>query len=416
MSELATAIDAVNTAFTQFKAANDDRLKQSDALTEDKVRKINADLDRLGDEVKELLKAQNRRALGTDGDEVQKHADLFLAHRKGIPLSQAHGDVEEYRAYKQALSSYFRKGGAISASVQNALSVGSDPDGGYWVTPDLSGRIATLVYESSPIRQIASVQDISTDALEGVNDLDEAGAGWVGETTDRTETTTPEVGKWRIPVHEQYAEPRATQKLLDDAAVNVEDWLGKKVSTKFARMEETAFVSGNGINKPRGFLTYSAGTPSKSGWGVIEQVNSGASGAFAATNPGDKLIDLVFSLKAAYRANAKWLMGRLALGAARKLKDGQGNYLWIPAFSDTVSGNLIGHPVMEAEDMPVFAANSLSIAFGDFREAYQIVDRIGIRVLRDPFTSKPYVKFYSTKRVGGDVVNFESLKIMKMAA
>lgn len=415
MSELATAIDAVNTAFTQFKAANDDRLKQSDALTEDKVGKINADLDRLGDEVKELLKAQNRKALGTDGDELQKHADLFLAHRKGIPLSEAHGDVEEYRLYKQALGSYFRKGGAISASIQNALSVGSDPDGGYWVTPDLSGRIATLVYESSPIRQIASVQDISTDALEGVNDLDEAGAGWVGETTDRTETTTPEVGKWRIPVHEQYAEPRATQKLLDDAAVNVEDWLGKKVSTKFARMEETAFVAGDGINKPRGFLTYTAATPSKSSWAVIEQVNSGAAGAFAATNPGDKLIDLVFSLKAAYRANARWLMGRLTLGAARKLKDGQGNYLWVPQFTDTVSGNLIGHPVVEAEDMPAMAANSLSIAFGDFREAYQIVDRIGIRVLRDPFTSKPFVKFYSTRRVGGDMVNFEAIKIMKFA-
>jgi HK97 family phage major capsid protein len=180
-------------------------------------------------------------------------------------------------------------------------------------------------------------------------------------------------------------------------------------------MENTAFVSGNGNKKPRGFLTYAAGTPSSSTFSVIEQLPTGAAGAFASTNPGDAMINLVYSLKAPYREKAVFMMKRATLAEVRKLKDGQGNYLWQPDFQLKQGGTLLGFNVVEAEDMPAIAANSLSIAFGDFKAGYQIVDRQGIRILRDSFTAKPYVKFYTTKRVGGDVVNFEAIKLLKFA-
>ncbi|MGH8574531.1 MAG: phage major capsid protein, partial [Gammaproteobacteria bacterium] len=346
-----------------------------------------------------------RQGLGpmvAGGDQnLAKHAAEFL--RKQNATQE---DIETYLGYKGAFGAYLRKGDkALDPDQTKAMSVGSDPQGGYWVEPDMGGRIATLVFESSPIRQIANVQSISTDALEGPLDLDEMGAGWVEETGTRSETTTPEIGKYRIPVHEMYAEPRVTQKILDDANINAEGWIEGKIGGKMGRLEATAFVSGDGIIKPRGFLTYTAGTPSAATWAVIQQTNSGANGAFASSNPGDALITLVYNLKPAYRDVARFVLARATLAAARKLKDGQGNYLWQPNFTEMGGGALLGFPITEAEDMPALATNSLSLAFGNFAMAYQVVDRIGIRILRDPYTAKPWVKFYTTRRVGGDVVN-----------
>ncbi len=421
------AVYDLGRAFESFKDANDQRLREmerrgsADPLTEMKVNRLNAEISRASDAASDAQKRLNtietalgRTGLPTAGDEW-KEADLFAMERKG-----AHGfdmGVDAYRQYKSAFRNYIRKNNAGSAIEEiKALSVGSDPDGGYTVTPDLSGRISSLIRDTTPMRQVANVVTIGTDALEGIQDLNEATSGWVGETENRSETTSPKIGEYRIPVHEQYAEPRATQKLLDDSMFNAEEWLAGKIAERLSRMENEAFVTGNGVRKPRGFLTYAAGTPSASGFNVIEQIASGGAGAFASSNPGDALINLVYALKSGYRDNAVFMMKRATLAEVRKLKDAQGNYLWQPDFQQKQGGTLLGFNVVEAEDMPSIGANSLSIAFGDFKAGYQIVDRQGIRVLRDSFTAKPYVKFYTTKRVGGDVVNFEAIKLLKFSA
>jgi HK97 family phage major capsid protein len=264
------------------------------------------------------------------------------------------------------------------------------------------------------MRAYASVQVISSDALEGLFDLNEASSGWVAETDTRAVTNTPQLGKWRIPVHELYAKPSATQKLLDDASINMEAWLASKVAEKFARDESTAFVTGNGVARPRGFLTYANGTTLP---GTIEQVKTTVNGAFAAApSGGDVLFNALYGLKAQYRANATWFMNRTTTALVRKLKDSDSAYLWTPGIAAGQPASLLGYPTASFEDMPSPATGTLSIAVGDMREAYQIVDRIGIRTLRDPYSNKPYVEFYTTKRVGGDVVNFEALKLIDFSA
>ena len=439
MSDLQKTAEALTKAFEDFKALNDQRIAalekgKASAEISAAVDKVNADITaltaKLHEQQKQLREVETQAArLAPTGspeavakerkDAVAFYSQVRAANGQKDNLDVVNdADLDGYRAYKKAIVAYMRRGPeGLASEYRAALSVGTDPSGGYWVTPDTTGRIAQLVFESSPIRQIASVQPIGSDRLEGFNDLDEAGGGWVGETSARPETTTPEMGKWEIPVHEQYAEPRTTQKLLDDANVDVEGWLAKKVSSKLARLEATAFVSGDGVSKPTGFLTFpNASAPTKANWKRVEFVTSGANGAFAASNPGDKLIDMIAVLKQPYRNGARWVTGRLVVAAIRKLKDGQGNYLWLPSFQDGMSGSLLGFPITEAEDMPALATNSYSLAFGNFAEAYQIVDRIGIRVLRDPYTTKPYIKFYTTARVGGDMVNYEALKLMKFAA
>lgn len=425
-NDIRTAVYDLGRAFEQFKDANDQRIREmerrgsADPLTEMKVNRLNAEISRASDAADaakkrvDLLETALSRAPSSKGDDW-KEAEAFMTERKHA-LDQGFG-VDAYRQYRQAFRSYIRKNNAGSGVDEiKALAAGSDPDGGFAVTPDMSGRIAALVRETSPMRQVANVITIGSDALEGVNDLNEATSGWVGETEARGETTAPKIGEYRIPVHEQYAEPRATQKLLDDAMFNVEEWLAGKIAERLARMENDAFVNGNGVRKPRGFLTYAAGTPSASTFNVIEQIASGGAGAFASSDPGDALINLVYALKSAYREKAVFMMKRSTLAAVRKLKDGDDNYLWQPDFQLKQGGSLLGFDVIEAEDMPAISANSLSIAFGDFNAGYQIVDRQGVRILRDNFTAKPYVKFYTTKRVGGDVVNFEAIKLMKFSA
>jgi len=425
--DVRSAVYDLGRAFEAFKDANDQRLREierrgaADPLTDMKVNRLNGEISRALDaadaakrRVDQIETAISRSPVHGGGDEW-KEAEMFMLERKGR-IEHDLG-IDGYRQYKSALRSYLRKnnaGGGVDEI--KALSAGSDPDGGYTVTPDLSGRIAQLVRDTSPMRQVASVITIGTDALEGIHDLNEATSGWVGETESRPETAAPKIGEYRIPVHEQYAEPRATQKLLDDSLFNVEEWLAAKIAERLARMENESFVTGNGVKKPRGFLTYAAGTPSASGFSVIEQVLSGGSGDFADENPGDALISLVYALKSAYREKAVFMMKRSTLAEVRKLKDGNDNYIWQPDFQMKQGGTLLGFNVVEAEDMPDITAGSLSIAFGDFSAGYQIVDRQGIRILRDSFTAKPYVKFYTTKRVGGDVVNFEAIKLMKFAA
>lgn len=421
------AVKQVNVAFEEFKRTNDARLTEiekkgaADPILEEKLKRIESDLDRaqkVADEAALATKRQSRLVTDERGDMVDldvKAAEWagMLARRRGesVPSFDASG----MDAYKAAFDRFLRKGEEVmSVDERKALSVGTDPDGGYVVNPDLSGRIVTKVFETSPMRAYASIQVISSDALEGLFDLEEAASGWVGETDSRAETATPQFGKWRIPVHELYAKPKATQKLLDDASINMEAWLASKVSEKFARDEANAFVVGNGVGKPRGFLTYGSGTTLP---GTIEQFPTGASGAFAGSGAGaDVLISALYGLKQQYRANATWFMNRSTTGAVRRLKDSDGAYIWQAGIAAGQPASLLGYPVAAFEDMPDIAASSLSIAVGDMREAYQIVDRLGIRTLRDPFSSKPYVEFYTTKRVGGDVVNFEAVKLVRFGS
>lgn len=327
-------------------------------------------------------------------------------------------DDAGYDAYKSAHNHLMREGKEnLTHEEVKTLSVGSDTDGGYFVTPDVTGRIVTKVYETSPMRQIASQQTISTDALEGIEDLDEAGAGYAGEHSTSGNTDTPEVGKWRIPVWWIDTEPKATQQLLDDAAVDIEAWLSGKVGAKLGRFENAEYVAGASA-KIRGLTSYTTAADDGSGvtWGTIGHVVTGVSSDFASSNPADKLLDVMGTLKNEYLPNARWLTRRTVVTKIRKFKDGTGNYIWQPSFVMGQPETIWGHPVTRAEDMPALANGSLSMAFGDFAAGYQIVDRQGIRVLRDPFTAKPYVKFYTTKRTGGGVVNFEAVKFVKFGA
>jgi HK97 family phage major capsid protein len=415
------AIETIGRAFEEFKATNDANAKSRDAVLEAKLANIEATMDaaqKTADEAFLAVKRSQRVITDQNGNPIdldakaQSWADMIAVAYEKRPFDMSAKSMDEYKA---AHSVYMRKGAeALSQDERKALSVGNDPSGGYVVYPDMSGQIVTKVDETSPMRAFASIQVISTDALEGLFDLERAAAVWVGETQARAQTATPNLGKWRIPVHELSAMPAATQKLLDDAALDMEGWLAGKVAAEFALAENAAFVNGNGVDKPRGFLTYAAGTTLP---GTIERFNTGVNGGFAAApNGGDVLIDALYGLKAPYRANATWFMNRATTKTVRKLKDSDGAYLWSPGIAAGQPATLLGYPVAAFEDMPDPAEDSLSIAVGDMRAAYQIVDRAGIRVLRDPYTAKPFILFYTTKRTGGDVVNFEALKLIEFTS
>jgi len=425
------AVDEMGRAFEQFKSYHDEALGQKadqshvDALVKEAQEKANAavsDLsEKLDSKAGELaaLRAAVQRGVGQAGSDMGLDPEAKARKFEGI-TGQEEGALtpDAVTDYAKAFSGYLRRGEAMPAEVAKAMQVGRDPEGGFWVEPDTDGRIVSKIYETSAVRQVANVTTIGTDALEGPLDLDEPDSGWVGETEDRPDTRSPQVGKWRIPVHEQYAQPRISQKMLDDAMVDVEQWLEDKVARKLARGENQAFVKGNGSNKPRGFLSYDLGDPDGTNWERIPYVETGADGAFSTSNGsgGDVLIDAIYGLKEEYRTNATWAMNRSVEAEVRKLKDGQGNYLWQPDFSQRNGRAILGANIINFEDMPGIASDSLSIAVADWEEAYQIVDRVGIRVLRDPYTGKPFVKFYTTKRVGGGVVNFEAIKLVKFAA
>jgi len=313
-------------------------------------------------------------------------------------------NVDEYRAYSKAFEMFLRKDERLSSPDHlKALSVGIDPDGGYTVTPVMSNRTITKLFEGDPLRQLANVETISTGAIEWLVDWDEAGWGWEGETETGAETSTPQLYKKRIPVHVIYAKPRATQTLLEDSGINIENWLADKVASRFLRGEGAAFVSGDGVGKPRGFLTYASGT----GWGQVEQVAMKHATALTA----DGFIAVKYSLVEYYLTRGTWLMNRLTVADAMYLKDGAGDYIWKPGMAEDKASTILGLPVRMSTTMPTVTGSALSVALADWAEAYTIVDRLGITIQRDPFTVKPYVEFYTRKRVGGDVTNYQAIKL-----
>jgi len=426
------AVDEVNRGFEEFKATHKEQLdsllkkEDVDPLIEEKLQRIDEDLQKKQEIIDKMHLATKRKTIFLDGKEVDQDeldvkaynwASVASQFRKGKTMPETFGH-EDAIAYKKAFEKFVREGkDELDADEKKALSVGSDPDGGYVVDPDTSGRLVQLLFETSPVRSWASVQLISTDALEGIADLDEASSGWVSETGTRSETDTPELDRWRIPVHEQYAEPRATQQLLDDAMIDMEGWLAGKIADKLSRTENAAFVTGNGVGKPRGFMTYDDWTTAGTfEYGKVEQFDTGVAGGFVADPSGiDTFIRALYALKGPYRQRAAWFMNRSTLSVVRRMQDSNGNYHWQPSVQAGEPSSLLGYPVAEFEDMADVADDALVVAVGDMAAAYQIVDRMGIRVLRDPYTAKPYVKFYTTKRVGGDVIDFDALKIIKLA-
>lgn len=380
---------------------------------EDAVAKIIAEAKAGADRLDGFEKRLNRPG-ATGGDEGAKLFDqarefkrVALARRNQLKndtvFTPETVNVDEYKSYAAMFPAFLRRDEkAWSNDEYKAMMVGSDPDGGYLVPTATSNRIVTKVYETSPLDALATHETISTDALEIPIDTDEAGAGWVGETESRPETSTPQVGIQRIPVFELYANPKVTQQLIEDAGVDIEAWLGRKVAEKFARMRSLAFISGSGIKQPRGILTYPAG--SSGARGTVIQVPSGN----ATTLTADGLITLMYSLKDKYLARAVWLMKRGTVASVMLFKDSQGQYMWRPGLQEGQPAMLMGSAIRRADDMPSVGAGALPVAFGDFAAGYTIVDRLGIKVMRDPYTAKPFVLFYTRQRVGGDVVDFEA--------
>ena len=406
---LTKSFEAINKAFSEFKEKNDASITEvkkgfDDVVRKEQVDKISAaiaDMQKTYDQEILALK-RAKTAVGEEkAPELVEYGKKFNAYMRG-----EYGDERFPREVKDA---------AQKAVEAKALSVGSDPSGGFTVMPEVDRVIDERIKLVSPFRSLATVRQISTASYKRFVNQHGATSGWVGEVDSRTSTTTPTLVEVEIPVHEIYAMPVASQSLLDDSFVNVEQWLAAEVELEFAYQEGVAFISGTGLKKPTGILsqTIAADTAADLAWGSVGYYVSGASGAFDGTVTFNGLIDMIYGLKAAYRANASFIANRRTWAGARKLKDTTGQYLWQPPVQAGAPAMLLGYAANDMEDMPDMAANSYSMAFGDWRKAYTIVDRIGTRVLRDPYTSKPNVLFYTTKRVGGQVTMHEAYKLLK---
>ena len=368
------------TAFEAFKGANDARLDEiekkaaADVLLEEKVARI--------DQAVAAAQARLDRAMSQSRRPV-------IGGEPAEPTSAPEA--------KAAWDGYLKTGQSGALEVKAGLSGGAT-SGGYVVPYETERAIERRLMAASPMREIATVRTVAAGVFRKPVSTAGVASGWVAETAARPETDP------------------ATLALLDDAMVDLDEWLAAEVEDAFAAQETAAFVNGDGVNKPKGFLAYPTVADAGQTWGQIGYVASGAAGGFATSNPADRLIDLIYAPKAQYRPNGRFVMNRKTVSAVRKFKDADGNYIWQPATRLGETASLLGYPVTEIETMPDVAANSLSIAFGDFQRGYLIVDRAGVRVLRDPYSAKPYVLFYTTKRVGGGVQNFDALKVMKFSA
>ena len=397
--DVAAAYDEFRRTFETFKADNDvklaeiDRKMSADALTVDKVDRINRALDEQKQALDRMILAGRRPQLGGGAQPslaTLEHKAAFEAYVRG-------GNEDTLRAFEQ-----------------KALSVGTPGDGGYLVPDETEREIGRRLTAASPIRAIAGIRQISGNVYKKPFAITGAATGWAGETDARTQTNSPTLAELEFPAMELYAMPAATATLLDDAAVNIDEWIAQEVQQAFATQEGTAFVTGDGDKKPTGFLSYTKVAEASWEWAKIGFIVTGVSADFAEDGAGyDNLVDLVYALKSGYRQNAHFCMNRRTQAAIRKLKDADGNYIWQPAAMAGGTASVLNFPVAESEDMPNIAANAFAIAFGDFRHGYLIVDRVGVRVLRDPYSAKPYVLFYTTKRVGGGVQDFDAIKLLK---
>ena len=390
-----------------------DEIKSTFAQLNDSLK------ERVKEEVKGYVDPLLTEKLHNINDAITKADEALEKAEKAEAMTRAKraiGDVlgAEKTPLRKAFEQFVRREEDLTPEQKNLLEVhkksmnsGSDPAGGYLVTPEVSTAITKILNETSPIRRYASVQSISSDQLVIPQQTDLPSASWTNRDDAPTETTGVTWKQLTIPTHRLWAEPRVSQDLLDDAIIDVETYLMNALTEAFDIAMNTAFFSGNGVDRPRGLLTYTAGTA----WGQVEQVPTGDADEVTAAG----LTNLVYSLKDGYLSNAVFMMRRQTVGAIRLLTDANGNSLWTPQFGSEPA-QIMGYPVVRAADAQAIGANALPIVFGDFRRGYQIVDRLGVRMMRDPFTAKPFVKFYTWLRTGGAINNYEAIKIQKCSA
>ncbi|VAW17693.1 Gene Transfer Agent capsid protein; Phage major capsid protein [hydrothermal vent metagenome] len=389
--DINSMFDQFMNSFEQFKQSNDQRIDElerrgsADALTIEKVARIDAALDGYKSAMDRVSLERARPALEIGNSPFQSDE------------------------YKDAFSAYVKRG------EEKALSIGSNPDGGYLVPDETATEITRLLTSVSPIRAIAGVREISSSVYKKPVSISGPAVGWVGETAARPETSSQTLAEVTFPTMELYAMPAATSAFLDDAVVDVGLWIADEINTAFAEQETAAFINGDGVNQPSGFLQAPQVAQSSWSWGNVGYEATGVAGAFPASDESDVLIDLVYALKSGYRQNASWVMNRQTQATIRKLKDVDGNYLWQPSLTAHGRATFMGFDLVEAEDMPDIGTDTTPIAFGDFSRGYLIVDRRGVNVLRDPYSNKPYVQFYTTKRVGGGMHNYDAIKLLKFS-
>ncbi|MEM7057337.1 MAG: phage major capsid protein [Pseudomonadota bacterium] len=320
----------------------------------------------------------------------------------------------------KAFSAYVRRGdeeGLRSLSLEGkGLNTAVDAEGGYLVDPQTSESINSVLRSGASLRALSNVVQTEAGTYDALIDYNELGFGWLSEAGTVSETASPLIERVSIPLHELSASPTASQRLLDDSAFDIEAWLADRIADRFLRAETDAFVNGDGVNKPIGFLTKPTIDNDSWTWGNIGYVVTGTPGDFDANNPADALVDLVYSLGAEYRSGSAFIMNSKTAGEIRKLKDNQGRFLWMEGLQAEQPPLVVGYPVLIVEEMPDIATDSHSIAFANFRKGYTIAERPDMRILRDPYSSKPNVVFYATKRVGGDVTDFAAIKTLKFGA
>lgn len=399
--EIKKLLESQAKAFEEFKTANDERLKamaQGKAVSEleEKTEKINAELNTIGSELKEMAKKMNRP--GAPGEEKDA---LAMEH-------------------KEAFLNFMRKGKdeGLGDLQKKAVNIGVEGEGGYAVPHTLDRSLLELLRDESPMRQVCGHMTIGGETYSKLVNLGGATSGWVGEKDVRPETSTPKLTSISPVMGEIYANPAVTQTALDDMFFDPAGWLTREVAIEFAYQEGIAFLRGDGDKKPIGLLAAPQNDQKDSDrpFGTLQFLKTGAASGFPSTNPSDLLIDLIHSLKKGHRRKGIFMLNNLTLATIRKWKNGDGDYLWQPSLQAGVPDKLLGYPLVENEDMADTEAGAIPLIFGDFEKAYTIVDRIGTRVLRDPFTHKPYVHFYTTKRVGGMVVDTNAVKLLKVAA
>ena len=368
------------------------------------VEGFTRELKNFQDDVNERIQEQENRMSKLD----QKTAF------SGRPvLSMA---AEETAPHLKAFDAYLRSGdeeGLRGLELEGkALNTAVAGDGGYLVDPETAGRIQSVLSSTASIRAIANVVNVEATSFDVLVDHGDVGHGWATEAGSVAESDTPTIDRITIPLNELSALPKASQRLLDDSAFDIEGWLAGRIADKFSRAEASAFVNGDGAEKPKGFLAHTAVDDDIWAWGNIGYVPTGAAGDIGSA---DKIIDLVYALGAEYRANATFVMNSKTAGTLRKLKDNDGRFLWSDGLAAGEPARLLGYPVLIAEDMPDIADGADAVAFGDFGSGYTIAERPDLRVLRDPFSAKPHVLFYATKRVGGDVSDFAAIKLLRFS-
>lgn len=394
LKDVEEVAEALGKKFDEFKTRNDKRV---DALEEEKG-KLAGQVESLNGKLSEL-------------DDLKTALEKELA---AIKRPGGGGSSKEAAAHKSAFMQFVRKGkdDGLAEIQHKALQTTVDSDGGYAVPEELDRNILQLLRDESPMRAVCGQMTISTQEYKKLVNLGGSGSGWVGETDARPATGTPTLAQIAAIMGEIYANPQATQTSLDDLFFDAEGWLNGEVATEFLEREGSAFLLGDGTHKPKGLLSYAMNAQADKDrpFGTIQAVASGVAGSFDT----DALIKLLYTLKKGYRANAQWMMATMTMFKVRTLKDAEGNYIWQPGLQINQPASLLGYGIAENEDMPAVAADANAISFGDYKRAYMIVDRMGTRVLRDPYTSKPNVGFYTTKRVGGMLTDSRAVKVLSL--